>query len=171
MKNGLNGWLAEKLWLKRPGMEKRRQSVMHRQRLGDVQLHDRSAHALLPNLLETEEEYRTLAENGMCGITVHSDDWIRPPTSQEQHCQQRQAGLNSKFNEPSRDILNNDLIAIHKELKKITSKIKQLDEEEHIKSEWKFAALVIDRLCLWICVIATLISTAAILLSAPHLIA
>ena len=150
-------------------MEKRRRSV--RQRSGDVPLHDRSAHALLPNLLETEEEYRARAENGMCGMPIQADDWIRPPTSQGQPCQQRTAGISMKQSDDSTNILNNDLIAIHRELKKITSKIKQMDEEEHIKSEWKFAAIVIDRLCLWICVTLTLVSTLAILFSAPHLIA
>lgn len=150
-------------------MEKRRQSM--RQRLGDVPLHDRSAHALLPNLLETEEEYRARAENGLCAVPLQTDDWIRPPTSQRQPCPQQTSGISLKQSEEARDMLNRDLIAIHKEIKKITSKIKELDEEEHIKSEWKFAALVIDRLCLWICVTATLLSTLAILLSAPHLIA
>ena len=150
-------------------MEKRRQSMIHRQRLGDIQLHDRTSHALLPNLLETEEQHRTRTENGMCGITAQTDDWIRPPTSQNQLYQQSPGGYNSKQSET--DILNHDLVAIHREVKKITSKIKQNDEDEHIKSEWKFAALVIDRLCLWVCLTATFVSTVAILVSAPHLIA
>jgi len=37
-------------------------------------------------------------------------------------------------------------------------------------SDWKFAAMVVDRLCLWMFSVFTLVSTGAILLSAPHVV-
>jgi nicotinic acetylcholine receptor, invertebrate len=44
------------------------------------------------------------------------------------------------------------------------------DEEEEIISDWKFAAMVIDRFCLITFTAFTVITTIAVLLSAPHII-
>ncbi|XP_078315737.1 neuronal acetylcholine receptor subunit alpha-7-like isoform X1 [Crassostrea virginica] len=63
-----------------------------------------------------------------------------------------------------------DLLCILRELRKITSRSKREEEEVVVRGEWRFAAMVIDRLCLWICVTFTLISTLAVLFSAPHLV-
>jgi len=53
---------------------------------------------------------------------------------------------------------NQNLNMILKELQTITSKLKKEDEEKSL--DWKFAAMVIDRLCLVIFSLATFISTA-----------
>lgn len=166
--------LAKALCMSRPTTEKRRQSIIQRHRLGDVQMHDRTTmHSLLPNLLESEEEYRACAENGLCGLhSIGTSDWTRQ--AQAHGCGMTQQ--NEDMNDHTKHYENNELSSrnatdILIELKKITSKLKQDEEENDIKNEWKFAAIVIDRLCLWICLAATLISTIAILSSAPHLVA
>ncbi|KAL4227369.1 Neuronal acetylcholine receptor subunit alpha-7 [Mactra antiquata] len=168
---GINVALAKVLCMSRPKTNKRRQSVLfNRQRLGDIQMHERT-HALLPNLLESEEEYRACSENGLCG----RHDWRR-------HRQSRDSNMSPQIHQLAEEIDRTkphdtngvscrDISSILSELRKITSKMKQEEEENEIKNEWKFAALVIDRLSLLICLAATFISTAAILLSAPHLIA
>ena len=43
------------------------------------------------------------------------------------------------------------------------------EEEEEIISDWKFAAMVIDRFCLIIFTAFTVITTVAVLFSAPHI--
>jgi nicotinic acetylcholine receptor len=159
----------------RPTTEKRRQSILQRHRLGDVQMHERmTTHSLLPNLLESEEEYRACAENGLCGLnTLGASDWIR----QAQACNINMTQTSgddtgsTKYVNDKSEFASPNLVAILVELKKITSKLKEDEEDTNIKNEWKFAAIVIDRLCLWICLAATLISTIAILSSAPHLVA
>ena len=150
-------------------VEKRRQSLIQRQKLGDIQMHDRACHSLLPNLLETEEDFRACVENGRC--TLRNDDWIRVPTSHGAGANQSTVEDVDRGKILDNSILKSDLVLILREIRKITTKLRQDEEEIEIKNEWKFAALVIDRLCLWICVAATTISTAAILGSAPHLVA
>jgi nicotinic acetylcholine receptor len=63
---------------------------------------------------------------------------------------------------------SSSLYLILKELQFITKKIKTDEEEEDKSNDWKFAAMVIDRLCLVFFSMATFISTAAILLTAKN---
>lgn len=65
---------------------------------------------------------------------------------------------------------NRELQCILKELKFITNRMKIHDEELEIMSDWKFAAMVIDRFCLITFTAFTVITTIAVLLSAPHVI-
>ena len=64
-----------------------------------------------------------------------------------------------------------DLTPIVRELRFITNRMRREDELQEIINEWKFAAMVIDRLCLILFTSFAVISTAVCLLSAPHLIA
>ena len=64
---------------------------------------------------------------------------------------------------------NRELQCILKELKFITNRMKIRDEEIDIISDWKFAAMVIDRFCLITFTAFTVITTVAVLLSAPHI--
>jgi len=63
-----------------------------------------------------------------------------------------------------------DLQAITRELRFITSRMKKKDEESDMIADWKFAAMVVDRICLIIFTLFTIIATLAVLLSAPHII-
>jgi hypothetical protein len=56
------------------------------------------------------------------------------------------------------------------EMRFITNRIRRKDEIRESINEWKFAAAVIDRLCLILFSLFTVISTAMCLLSAPQLI-
>ncbi|KAI5750721.1 hypothetical protein M8J77_000745 [Diaphorina citri] len=59
---------------------------------------------------------------------------------------------------------------ILKELQFITARMKKSDEEAETISDWKFAAMVVDRLCLIVFTLFTIIATITVLLSAPHII-
>lgn len=63
-----------------------------------------------------------------------------------------------------------DLQQILRELQFITNRMKKADEEAEVISDWKFAAMVVDRFCLIIFTMFTIIATVAVLLSAPHII-
>lgn len=155
--------------MQRPPAEKRRQSICSH-RLGDIPLNDRSHHFLLPNLLESEEEYRYQQENnGISYLTRGDSDRFRQPTVSQNDVTQAQFP-DFKFLENANGLARN-LSSILIEIRKVTAKIRQEEEETEIKNEWRFAALVIDRLCLWFCLVTTLVSTLAILCSAPHLVA
>lgn len=48
--------------------------------------------------------------------------------------------------------------------------LKKEDEVGDVTRDWKFAAMVVDRLCLIIFTLFTIIATLAVLFSAPHFI-
>lgn len=64
----------------------------------------------------------------------------------------------------------NDINTIIKELRFITNRIRKEDEIQDIIQEWKFAGMVIDRLCLFLFSAFTIIATVVCLSRAPHLI-
>lgn len=60
---------------------------------------------------------------------------------------------------------------IYTELKFITQRMERDDEEVLAKNDWKFAAMVVDRLCLFIFTTVIVVSTGFIMLSAPYIVA
>lgn len=63
-----------------------------------------------------------------------------------------------------------ELSLILKELRVITDKLRKDEEDEEITNDWKFAAMVVDRMCLYIFTFFTVAATIAVLMSAPHVI-
>lgn len=63
-----------------------------------------------------------------------------------------------------------ELSLILKELRVITDKLRKDEEDEEVTNDWKFAAMVIDRMCLYIFTFFTVAATIAVLMSAPHVI-
>ena len=66
--------------------------------------------------------------------------------------------------------LQRELGLILKEIKVITDKIKEDEEAASVEADWKFAAMVLDRLCLVFFTVFTIIATLAVLATAPHVI-
>lgn len=63
-----------------------------------------------------------------------------------------------------------ELAKILDEVRYIAKRFRDQDEEETLCNEWKFAASVIDRLCLMAFSIFTILCTIAILMSAPNFV-
>ncbi|XP_055376631.1 neuronal acetylcholine receptor subunit alpha-7-like isoform X2 [Condylostylus longicornis] len=63
-----------------------------------------------------------------------------------------------------------ELGLILKEIRFITDQLRKEDEDNDIANDWKFAAMVVDRLCLIIFTMFTILATIAVLFSAPHII-
>lgn len=70
---------------------------------------------------------------------------------------------------PTTSATTRELQCILKELKFITNRMKLQEEEAEIIGDWKFAAMVIDRFCLIVFTAFTIITTLAVLCSAPHI--
>ena len=64
--------------------------------------------------------------------------------------------------------LHRELCLILKEIKVITDKIRDDEESGAVESDWKFAAMVLDRLCLVTYTTFTIVATVAMLSTAPH---
>ncbi|XP_035538311.1 neuronal acetylcholine receptor subunit alpha-7-like [Morone saxatilis] len=63
-----------------------------------------------------------------------------------------------------------DLTKILEELRYIARRFRNQDEDESVCNEWKFAASVIDRLCLMAFSVFTILCTIGILMSAPNFV-
>ncbi|XP_051165771.1 neuronal acetylcholine receptor subunit eat-2-like isoform X5 [Leptopilina boulardi] len=63
-----------------------------------------------------------------------------------------------------------ELVLILKEIKIITDQLKDEEVNTKVTNDWKFAAMVIDRMCLIIFTLFTIIATITVLFSAPHII-
>jgi hypothetical protein len=63
------------------------------------------------------------------------------------------------------------LAAILGELRALTGKLREEDDRQALCSDWKFAAMVVDRVCLVFFSVFTAVSTFAIIFAAPHVIA
>ena len=61
-----------------------------------------------------------------------------------------------------------EFVDVLKEVQYLTGKLRKDTDHAQLCNDGKFAARVIDRRCLWMFFICALISTGAILLSAPH---
>lgn len=63
-----------------------------------------------------------------------------------------------------------DLAKILEEVRYLANRFRGQDESEEVRSEWKFAACVVDRLCLMAFSIFTILCTIGILMSAPNFV-
>jgi len=65
--------------------------------------------------------------------------------------------------------MRSELLSILRELQFMTAAMKEEDEGNDEMNEWKFAAMVIDRLCLWVFTIYLAVATLAIFFQSPNL--
>ena len=66
--------------------------------------------------------------------------------------------------------ISKEVKQILKELRFLTKRLRDKDEEDEVISDWKFAAMVIDRFCLLGLTLYTILTTVILFLSAPHVI-
>ena len=156
MKKGICEWLAWALRMSRPGKQLTRKKLVQNAKMRDLELRERSSKSLLANVLDLDDDFRV-------GTNSTSHNYRDNYHSHSNHTTKLDDTYNSMS--PAR----NEMKEILKELRFLTSKIKSDEEFEEQCNDWKFAALVIDRLCLWAFLVFTLVSTCAILFSAPHI--
>ena len=66
--------------------------------------------------------------------------------------------------------IHRELVNILKEIQVISNKIRNDDEAASVENDWKFAAMVLDRLCLITFSLFTILATIGVLIAAPHVI-
>ncbi|VDM75789.1 unnamed protein product [Strongylus vulgaris] len=64
-----------------------------------------------------------------------------------------------------------ELKTISGQIKVMRKRMEEDERDEQAANDWKFAAMVVDRLCLFIFSIFIVVSTCGIMFSSPHLIA
>ncbi|CAJ0583372.1 unnamed protein product, partial [Mesorhabditis spiculigera] len=64
-----------------------------------------------------------------------------------------------------------ELRSISNQIRVVRKRVEEDERDEHHENDWKFAAMVVDRLCLYTFTMFIVVSTCAIMFSSPHLIA
>lgn len=146
--------------MSRPGKKITRKTILMNSRMKELELKERSSKSLLANVLDIDDDFRNVSGgNNASTMTTTSlgSGFLRQPTTIEETAM------------PSTGS-QRDLQHILRELQFITNRMKKADEEAEVISDWKFAAMVVDRFCLIIFTMFTIIATVAVLVSAPHII-
>lgn len=153
-------WLPWMLGMSRPGKKITRKSILMSNRMKEMELKERSSKSLIANVLDIDDDIRHCS-----GInsTSASAGFIRSGGRGTVTTLDDTSG--STFSAAQRE-----LQSILKELQFITARMRKADDEAELISDWKFAAMVVDRFCLIIFTMFTIIATVAVLLSAPHII-
>ncbi|EDW57446.2 neuronal acetylcholine receptor subunit alpha-7 isoform X2 [Drosophila virilis] len=153
-----------------------------KQQIQNVELKERSSKSLLANVLDIDDDFRC---NHRCASATlpHQPTYYRTMFRQGDDGSVGPVGpvgpvaavADSRMHEAiSHTCLSSsaeyELALILKELRWITDQLKKEDETGDITRDWKFAAMVVDRLCLIIFTLFTIIATLAVLFSAPHFI-
>jgi nicotinic acetylcholine receptor len=130
----------------------------------NLELKERSSRSLLANVLDIEDDIRGTMGMGMgMGMGLHnpnSASYIRITGNTMDDSSNMHTCLSAQ----------RELQMILKELRYVTGKMKKDDDDVDIISDWKFAAMVVDRFCLIIFTLFTIVATLAVLLTAPHFI-
>nr|ABJ09675.1 nicotinic acetylcholine receptor subunit 6 isoform VIII [Musca domestica] len=148
-------WLPWILRMSRPGRKITRKHILLTNRMKELELKERSSKSLLANVLDIDDDFRHTVSGSQTAIGS-SASFGRPTTVEEHH---NAIGCNHK-----------DLHLILKELQFITTRMRKADDEAELIGDWKFAAMDVDRFCLIVFTLFTIIATVTVLLSAPHII-
>lgn len=154
--------------MSRPGNDPRSDSSRMTLQIRDLELKDRSSKSLLANVLDIDDDFRHNTYQSSShhpSFYRHDDPTTGPGGGSNGVGVIHTTAASSACVGPHRE-----LSLILKELRMITEKIRRDEEASDITNDWKFAAMVVDRLCLIIFTLFTVIATIAVLLSAPHII-
>lgn len=142
-------------------------------RVKQMELKERSSKSLLANVLDIEDDFRHCSVGHGGGAATLNSTYIRTGTSSGHHAHQHSsssAAAISLDDSGSCSATTRELQLILREIQFITNRMRKVDEEADIISDWKFAAIVMDRFCLIVFTMFTIIATLVVLCSAPHII-
>ncbi|XP_059080784.1 neuronal acetylcholine receptor subunit alpha-7-like isoform X11 [Tigriopus californicus] len=192
-------WIPWMLRMGRPGEKITRKTIMMQNKMKELDLKERSSKSLLANVLDMDDDFRPSSTLPHSHIHPHhpshthpagpmgpmgntptpgSGGFMRvtsglPPSSTDDGMVGGNGtvggGVGSSLNSFPPGV-HRELSLILKELRVITDKIRDDEDTAAIENDWKFAAMVLDRLCLIIFTFFTIAATIAVLLSAPHII-
>lgn len=140
--------------------------------LQDVELKDRSSKSLLANVLDIDDDFRH-NHRGAGGTPAQLPTAAFFRTVYRQNEDNGNGGgrlHESLVSNHSCIGADYELAMILKEIRFITDQLRKEDETADVTKDWKFAAMVVDRLCLIIFTLFTIMATLAVLCSAPHVI-
>jgi len=152
-------WIPWFLRMSRPGEKITRKTIMMQKKMKEMEQKEISSKSLLANILDIDDNIPH---------STHPSH-VKPPIPNG--CSTRSSPGNLSDETPNPGPMNpfhRELCLILKEIKVITDKIRDDEESSAIESDWKFAAMVLDRLCLVVYTVFTIVATVAMLSTAPH---
>ncbi|XP_049830170.1 neuronal acetylcholine receptor subunit alpha-7 isoform X4 [Schistocerca gregaria] len=158
-------WLPWILGMSRPGKKITRKTILMSNRMKELELKERSSKSLLANVLDIDDDFRHHAA-AAAAATLAANSAPAPTGGGYLP----RAATAATLDDAPCSSAQRELQAILRELQFITGRMRKADEEAELISDWKFAAMVVDRFCLIIFTLFTIIATVAVLLSAPHII-
>ncbi|XP_065337698.1 neuronal acetylcholine receptor subunit alpha-7 isoform X3 [Cloeon dipterum] len=158
VKTVLLHWFPWFLRMSRPGKKITLRTIKMHKRKKELELKDRSCKSLLTNVLELDDDFRQMSGGPSCG------NYLRGMSASTLDETVAHVGGSAC------SVSQRELQLILRELQFITLRMRQADEKADLISDWKFAAMVVDRFCLIIFTMFTVVATVAVLLSAPHII-
>ena len=158
-------WLAWLLRMSRPGHSLSRKILLRKARLRQLEAKTPPSLSLLSNVKDLD--------NGMAFSSVDFTVYRSVSVDGESDRDRGSTCAGSRPNMANNAGLlavRNELMAILTELRFITKKMKEDSEKEDETNDWKFAAMVIDRLCFWIFSFYLVLATMCIFIS-PYVVA
>ncbi|XP_017892843.1 neuronal acetylcholine receptor subunit alpha-7 isoform X1 [Ceratina calcarata] len=159
-------WLPCFLRMSRPGKKITIKSLLGGDRRAKgMELQEKSSKSLLANVLDIDDDIRhkNSAANPPSGYGLRSAFGTPISTGRPATVEDTSASLPLSG-------MQEELHTILKELRFITNRMKKVDENDDIINDWKFAAMVVDRVCLFVFTLFTVVATIVILCRAPHII-
>ena len=136
-------WMAWAMRMSRPGKDLSRQFLMKKAKMRELEARNPPSISLISNVKDVDN---AIPLNDFPPLrSVHPAD----------------GGLNN---------VRNELLAILNELRFITHTIKEDADTGDEKNDWKFAAMVIDRFCIWSFSVFMTVITLTVFFSAPKLL-
>ncbi|KAG8178945.1 hypothetical protein JTE90_027824 [Oedothorax gibbosus] len=159
-------WLPRLLLMKRPAPKLQRKGLNLSSKR-ELELRERSSKSLLANVLDIDDviAFQNRSSDSNPGGAAAAASANDPDSSANFPPSDPPATVPSCFH------TQRDLGLILRELRFITGRMKKEDKVSEIIAEWKYAAMVVDRVCLILFTTFTVLSTFICLFSAPHLIA
>jgi len=143
-------WLAWALHISRPGRDLSRRFLQCKARMRDLEAKTPPSVSLISNVKDVDNAI-PINDFAVSGGFQRSLDG-RPPS----------AGYGNVVSTAG---MRNELLGILSELRYITKKMKDDLENEEETNDWKFAAMVVDRLCFWIFTLYLVATTVAIFIA------
>lgn len=122
-------------------------------------------------IISNRLDYDTHEINDDCqSIEKRIEICLRQMTSSKKRSSNFDTTVGTRPSEAIYDILAM-LQQLYDQLRLMTDKAPENDEEDDVKNDWEFAGMVIDKLCLILFTLLIACSTMTVLFSAPHVMA
>lgn len=153
-------WLPFILRMSRPGKKITRKHLFMSSKMKELELKERSSRSLLANVLDMDDDFRGQHPNNSAPVHTVSGGGRGGGS----------AGDETPLYHPCLST-QRELQSILRELRFITRRMREDDENQEVISDWKFAGMVVDRICLFGFTLFTILSTCVTIFQAPHLVA